>query len=595
MEFIVVTRHSTLERDTEAMLGRRYIQLHTIPKGSVVAARKGNWSSGASHAVQSAEDWSVWVPNNLAETERTELRQRLSILVFSRDGLVPFDPACPDTKLGTSGHLYSQDGLIAATDGSVKKDGSMGASACWSRPDLAPVSFEVHGPPKSIVPELSGIAVAAERSPTDEDLTILTDSKSSLQMLRGMQRQDFPVFLHRRAERRILERVVRALNHRAEAGVRTRLVKVKAHSGEPLNTLADHLATSAAGQDPTLAWLDPHTVYFYYQDRPIIWGPRIRCHLSEIAATKAYEKFRQKKVSRDSNPADEALAHINPPRLMNWCETWMARQGAGRSLVGAALQSFETDSRKRRILQTIAGMFPGRALLYKWKRADSPVCLLCNSDRETVCHIQCRCPRLEAARTAAHHQIAQFLWSAIKKRQRGNRDDFSISGEVEIRNIRDMAPLRCARIWDDLWARFFGDPVSVPPHPPLADLARLRPDAVAIRWDKRCMYLLEVTRPYDSRPDFASRSDRLKILRYQPVVDRFHEVARRSGWTAAVIPLTIGIRGSVDEAAWSGHLASLDIAPREAPRVLQAVVKVALAALDTVYDARQSKLREAPP
>ncbi len=87
----------------------------------------------------------------------------------------------------------------------------------------------------------------------DEDLTILTDSKSSLQTLRGMQRQDFPVFLHRMAERRIPGRVVRSLNHRAEAAVRTRLVKVKAHSGEPLNTLADHLATSSAGQDPTLA------------------------------------------------------------------------------------------------------------------------------------------------------------------------------------------------------------------------------------------------------------------------------------------------------------------------------------------------------
>ncbi len=85
MEFIVVTKHSTLERDTEAMLGRRFIQLHTIPKGSVVAAKKGNWSSGASHVVQSAEDWSVWVPNNLAEAERSELRQRLSILVFSRE------------------------------------------------------------------------------------------------------------------------------------------------------------------------------------------------------------------------------------------------------------------------------------------------------------------------------------------------------------------------------------------------------------------------------------------------------------------------------------------------------------------------------
>ncbi len=77
------------------------------------------------------------------------------------------------------------------------------------------------------------------------------------------------------------------------------------------------------------------------------------------------------------------------------------------------------------------------------------------------------------------------------------------------------------------------------------------------------------------------------------MVDRFHEVARHSGWTAVVIRLTIGIRGSVDEAAWSGHLASLDIAPWEVPRVLQAVVKVALAALDTVSDSRQSKL--SPP
>ncbi len=98
--------------------------------------------------------------------------------------------------------------------------------------------------------------------------------------------------------------------------------------------------------------------------------------------------------------------------------------------------------------------------------------------------------------------------------------------------------------------------MSVPPHPPLADLARVRPDAVAIRLDKRCMYL-EVTRPYDFRRDFAARSDRLKILRSQPMVDRFHAVPRGSGWSAVVIPLTIRIRGSVDEAAWPGHLASL--------------------------------------
>ncbi len=69
------------------------------------------------------------------------------------------------------------------------------------RHDLAPIIFEAHGPPKSIVPELSGLAAAAERSPTDEDLEILTDSKYSLHMLQGMQRQDFPIFLHRRGDK----------------------------------------------------------------------------------------------------------------------------------------------------------------------------------------------------------------------------------------------------------------------------------------------------------------------------------------------------------------------------------------------------------
>ncbi len=143
----------------------------------------------------------------------------------------------------------------------------------------------------------------------------------SLQLLRGMQIQDFPVFLHRRPERRLLERVVRALNRRAEPGVHTHLIKVKAHSGEPLNTPADHLATSTAGQDPTYAWLDSHMVYIYLQDRPIVWGSRLRSHLSRVATAKDYERFLQKKVSKDSNPADADLALLSSPRLMNWCET----------------------------------------------------------------------------------------------------------------------------------------------------------------------------------------------------------------------------------------------------------------------------------
>ena len=58
-------------------------------------------------------------------------------------------------------------------------------------------------------------------------------------------------------------------------------------------------------------------------------------------------------------------------------------------------------------------------------------------------HIQARCPRLEGARTAAHHQIARRLLAEVERRQRGDREDFTLETEVEVRAIKDMAPHRC--------------------------------------------------------------------------------------------------------------------------------------------------------
>ena len=277
---------------------------------------------------------------------------------------------------------------------------------------------------------------------------------------------------------------------------------------------------------------------------------------------------------------------------MNWTENWLARAGMGRLILGLVLQCLETGPGKRRILQTIAGTFPGRSLLHKWGRAESPRCPLCDAQSESQCHIQCLCPRLERARTAAHHYIARCLWSEIERRQRGKRDDFTLVPELQMSAIRDIAPIRCSIAWDRIWARFC-DPLGAPLDPSLADLARLRPDAVAIRWDKRCMYLLELTRPYDSKLDFAKRSDASKTSRYQAIVDRFHSVAPL--WQAVVVPFTIGVRGSFDEHDWAHRLDALDIAREDMPRVLHCIVLATLSALDLVYDARLSILREEPP
>ena len=108
------------------------------------------------------------------------------------------------------------------------------------------------------------------------------------------------------------------------------------------------------------------------------------------------------------------------------------------------------------------------------------------------------------------------------------------------------------------------------------------------------MYLLEVTRSYDSRVRFASRPDLTqKMAKYQAVANLFMSVARQ--WQVTVIPFTIGIRGSIDVNKWTHHLATLGVVHSDIPRVLDTVMASALSALDLVYDARSHALRVAPP
>ena len=148
------------------------------------------------------------------------------------------------------------------------------------------------------------------------------------------------------------------------------------------------------------------------------------------------------------------------------------------------------------------------------------------------------------------------------RRQRGDREDFTLGTEVEVRAIKDMAPPRCAGTWRQRWNRFFAQ------DPATADLGRLRPDAVAINWEQRRLFLLDVTRPNDARGDFAHTADLANMARYQPVVDRFNELGHASGWSARILPLPVGIRGTLDEETWTERLDSLGVRRGEIPQVL---------------------------
>ena len=57
----------------------------------------------------------------------------------------------------------------------------------------------------------------------------------------------------------------------------------------------------------------------------------------------------------------------NSPALIPLSTAWLLRQDQGRSTLGKVLQSIKTSDCKRRVLQSLAGVFPCNAILFKMK------------------------------------------------------------------------------------------------------------------------------------------------------------------------------------------------------------------------------------
>ena len=131
--------------------------------------------------------------------------------------------------------------------------------------------------------------VAAD-APINEDLTILTDSLSSIQKLSGMQRQDFPEWLHSHPERPLLESLVKRINARARAQIFTRIIKVPAHRAHVLNEAADAAATRAAAdadaETAALSHEDTGAVRFRIAGRLAEWGAGVRKSLAHAATAQ---------------------------------------------------------------------------------------------------------------------------------------------------------------------------------------------------------------------------------------------------------------------------------------------------------------------
>ena len=639
--WFALSRRSTLDRSIKQVLERAGQVITVYKKGSRVAACKGSFRTGKVRAIQNKEDWCLWASNVAIRTREVEegigigghwdgpanvdpihcaimeaqagisggtgdaaetacvtarlrrradlvrsLKQKADSICLTADGVVPLDLGClssREAQLGPASAAYTRSGIVVATDGSLKKSGAMGAAVVAKDGRMQARSAAVFGQPSSIRPELTGIALALEGCPTEEDLNILTDSLSSMRLLMGMQRRDLPLSLHRHSVRQLLLHVVKLINKRAEAGRSTRFIKVRAHRGEPLNEAADALAAAAAESDPARSVamdLDPEAVYFLFKEAWVEWDARVREDLVQRAAERCVTRTLKPKRGRAGEEA-------SPPTLP-LTASWLLRSNQGRSTLGKVLAEMKISTAKKQVLQSIAGAFPCNAVLHKWGIVPSAACALCGHPAETQSHIQCLCPALKEARIRAHHNMAHRLWKGIQASTKG----WVIAIEQTVAGLQGL-PQPEARL--DEWQRAWDEVTDVhlegerEQSDTDAAIQRKRPDAWAVSWDKRRLLILEFTRPNDRCELSLHDTDTFKMVRYIPLRDRLARLL--PAWEVDIQTYTVGIRGSHDPNRWHANLERLGMSAARADRLMQDMVSQALTELTDLYSTRYAALQ----
>lgn len=431
-------------------------ELHIIGKiacrlkhGLPLLARVGSWRTGDIRASKSGDDWVLWVAKDTQGDQLLHLEQQISKMPLSSSGKIPlssYNRIMQEAAFGPAGQYYNLAGTVTATDGSVRADGCMGCSAVFldGRPTLR---RGVHGDPCSTTAELSGLLMATDAASLLEPLTILTDSLTSLQTLTSMHRKDFCKDLQRHPQRRLITDLVNSLNHRASAGASTLFVKVRAHTGEPMNEAADEAADQAVESDPpAISELDQARCYFASKITKgnYTWGPRLRKVLTESLASSSLAALRESKLSLDESE------NKWPPEshYMNRTETFLSRTNCGRQLLGKVLRVMHRNASSRRLLQTLGDAFPVQAKLHQWRLSPLSICSLCGTGTETLCHAQCLCPALQHARRKAHHHGWEITYNLMS--EKANRQ-WTMRKEMSVSSLKSLSvPLERRTDWDRL-------------------------------------------------------------------------------------------------------------------------------------------------
>jgi len=389
------------------------------------------------------------------------------------------------------------DGVVAAIDGSVdRKTETMGAGfvvGVGPQPDDS-CFFPVGGPLASLRAEAAGLDGLLDRVEPDRPLLVFTDCLILLMLLLRWGRVDFWPDPEDVKHFDVIGSCLQKLRKRTG---RTRLVKVKSHSGLLMNDRADALAEQGRVCEEPPRWPAPRK-------------PHQLCLSVRPSVRKIHPSL------PDDNVSDTLLirraverVELSAARMKGTAFSRLMLQDPANC--GPVLETIGSmpDSTVRLWMQTVSGQYPTTARLHKmfpqkYRTATCPWCQL--GVPETLGHFLSMCPKFREARTEAHNRCWRDILRVLERVSPASWKFFldkpmSDTGLLGAQNRLGEGSAAITAM-----ASQSGGNAG-------PNLLRLRPDAVAVNHELKKIAILEHCRPYDNvEEDGPSRPSRPPIF-----------------------------------------------------------------------------------